>query len=652
MRHISIDIETYSSVDIGKAGAYKYAQSPDFEILLFAYGIEDEPVRVIDLTKEAMPFFLREILESGEWVKHAYNAAFEWYCLCRAGYTTRLDDWHCTMVHGMYLGYPAGLDAVGKALGLQEDKRKSSTGTALINYFCKPCAPTKANGGRMRNLPHHNPEKWKLFVEYNRQDVVTEMAVQNHLSTFPMPESEWLRWHRDIHMNEMGVRVDKDLINGACALDEVCLYRLKEMAIEITGLENPNSSAQLLPWLQKRIEIDNVQKATVSDVLKTEIPEEVRSVLEIRQQMGKTSTAKYKAMREACGEGDRIRGLLQFYGATKTGRWSGRLVQVQNLPRNSMTGLDLAREMVKAQEGEGIDLICGDVPDVLSQLIRTAFIPSEGNKFVVADFSAIEARVIAWLAGEEWVNKVFASHGKIYEATASQMFHVPFERIAKGNPEYALRQKGKVATLALGYQGGVNALIAMGALNMGLAEAELPEIVTMWREANPHIVSLWANVNASALETVATGRDTFLNGLTFRSEGEIIYGQSFLTVQLPSGRKLYYPNPEIMLNQFGKQAVHFSSVNTSRKWVKESTYGGKLVENIVQAIARDCLAETLDRLYGRYDVVFHVHDEVIIDAPQELTVDEVCDIMSEPIDWAPGLVLKGAGFESNYYMKD
>ena len=556
------------------------------------------------------------------------------------------------MVHGMYLGYPAGLDAVGKALGLQEDKRKSSTGTALINYFCKPCAPTKANGGRMRNLPHHNPEKWKLFVEYNRQDVVTEMAVQNHLSTFPMPESEWLRWHRDIHMNEMGVRVDKDLINGACALDEVCLYRLKEMAIEITGLENPNSSAQLLPWLQKRIEIDNVQKATVSDVLKTEIPEEVRSVLEIRQQMGKTSTAKYKAMREACGEGDRIRGLLQFYGATKTGRWSGRLVQVQNLPRNSMTGLDLAREMVKAQEGEGIDLICGDVPDVLSQLIRTAFIPSEGNKFVVADFSAIEARVIAWLAGEEWVNKVFASHGKIYEATASQMFHVPFERIAKGNPEYALRQKGKVATLALGYQGGVNALIAMGALNMGLAEAELPEIVTMWREANPHIVSLWANVNASALETVATGRDTFLNGLTFRSEGEIIYGQSFLTVQLPSGRKLYYPNPEIMLNQFGKQAVHFSSVNTSRKWVKESTYGGKLVENIVQAIARDCLAETLDRLYGRYDVVFHVHDEVIIDAPQELTVDEVCDIMSEPIDWAPGLVLKGAGFESNYYMKD
>ena len=652
MRHISIDIETYSSVDIGKAGAYKYAQSPDFEILLFAYGIEDEPVRVIDLTKEDMPFFLREILESGEWVKHAYNAAFEWYCLCRAGYTTRLDDWHCTMVHGMYLGYPAGLDAVGKALGLQEDKRKSSTGTALINYFCKPCAPTKANGGRTRNLPHHNPEKWKLFIEYNRQDVVTEMAVQNHLSMFPMPESEWMRWHRDVQMNEMGVRVDKDLINGACALDEVCLYRLKEKAIEITGLENPNSNAQLLPWLQKRIEIDNVQKATVSDVLKTEIPEEVRSVLEIRQQMGKTSTAKYKAMREACGEGDRIRGLLQFYGATKTGRWSGRLVQVQNLPRNSMTGLDLAREMVKAQEEEGIDLICGDVPDVLSQLIRTAFIPSEGNKFVVADFSAIEARVIAWLAGEEWVNKVFASHGRIYEATASQMFHVPFERIAKGNPEYALRQKGKVATLALGYQGGVNALIAMGALNMGLTEAELPEIVTMWREANPHIVSLWANVNASALETVATGRDTFLNGLTFRSEGEIIYGQSFLTVQLPSGRKLYYPNPEIMLNQFGKQAVHFNSINTNRKWVKESTYGGKLVENIVQAIARDCLAETLDRLYEKYDVVFHVHDEVIIDAPQELTVDEVCDIMSEPIDWAPGLVLKGAGFESNYYMKD
>ena len=654
MRHISIDIETYSDVDIKGAGAYKYAQSPAFELLLFAYKIDDEPTVVIDLFETGgLPVFIIDILKSPDWIKHAYNAAFEWYSLNRLGFETPIWQWRCTMVHGMYLGYPAGLSTIGKAIGLPEDKRKMSVGTALINYFCKPCKPTKTNGGRTRNLPDHEPEKWKLFKEYNAQDVNTERAVLDRLEIYPMPAAEIYLWHRDTIMNAYGVRVDRKLITGARLIDSITISELKENAKRLTGLVNPNSNAQLLPWLQDRIEIENVQKATVSDVLSKEIPEEVRSVLEIRQQLGKTSTAKYTAMQEACGEGDRIRGLMQFYGATKTGRWAGRLVQVQNLPRNDLPALDTARDLVCRNHLPQLRLLYGNVSDTLSQLIRTAFIPSEGNKFVVADFSAIEARVIAWLAREEWVNEVFATHGKIYEATASQMFHVPIELIKKGNPEYALRQKGKVATLALGYQGGVNALTAMGALRMGLSEEELPEIVERWRQANPNIVRLWYSVEQAAVSAIETGGMHIVNGIVFRCISEGTYGQSFLTVQLPSGRKLFYPAPYLSLNQFGKRAVHFSAVNTARKWTVESTYGGKLVENIVQAIARDCLAVTLNRVWDRgLNIVFHVHDEVVIDAPQTVTVDEICDLMAEPIEWAPGLVLKGAGFESTYYKKD
>lgn len=656
MEHLSIDIETKSSVDIGKAGLYRYAQSDDFEILLFAYRYGDESVQIVDLAQgEKIPDKIVEDLRNPQIVKHAYNAAFEWYCLNKAGYTTPLRQWKCTMIHGLYCGYTAGLDATGKAIGLPQDKRKLATGKALIRYFCVPCKPTKNNGRRAWNLPKHAPKKWELFKEYCKQDVVTESAILKRLEAFPVPEEEEKLWQMDIRMNAFGVKVDTALISGALQINERSTELLENEARKITGLQNPNSSVQLLDWIHNNgVEMDNLQKATVMEKLSDDLPDDVRRALEIRQQLGKTSIKKYVAMDTAKGKDDRVRGLTQYYGANRTGRWAGRLVQMQNLPRNYIKTLDYARKLVKDRNYGGIKLLYGNVPDTLSQLIRTAFIPSEGNKFVVADFSAIEARVIAWLAGETWVNEVFATHGKIYEATASQMFHVPIEKIAKGNPEYALRQKGKVATLALGYQGGANALIAMGALNMGLSEEELPDIVQRWRNANPRIRDLWYAVEEAALLVMQTAQPQAIYNLIFNLESDIVYGQNFLTVQLPSGRKLYYPRPFLKENQFGKLAIHYYTVGQqTRKWEVTSTYGGKMTENIVQAIARDCLAETLRRIDAKgLQVVFHVHDEVIIDAPMETTVDEICDLMAEPIPWAPGLILKGAGFESNYYMKD
>lgn len=655
--HLSIDIETKSSVDITKAGAYRYAQSEDFEILLFAYKYDEEDVQLVDLTvEERIPERILTALMNPNVVKHAYNAAFEWYCLNTAGYRTPLEQWNCTMIHGLYCGYTAGLDATGKAIGLPQDKQKLSTGKALIRYFCTPCKPTKSNGGRSWNLPKHAPEKWELFREYCKQDVVTENEILKRLQAFPVPKEEQRLWRMDILMNAYGVRVDTNLIAGALAIDSHSTECLTAEAFRITGLSNPNSATQLQQWLSgKGVDIPNLQKATVEEYLQREdLPDDARKILEIRQQLGKTSIKKYVAMDTAKGADDRVRGLTQFYGANRTGRWAGRLVQLQNLPRNYLKTLDYARNLVKYKNYDGIKLLYGNVPDTLSQLIRTAFIPSDGNKFVVADFSAIEARVIAWLAGEQWVNEVFATHGKIYEATASQMFHVPIEKIAKGNPEYSLRQKGKVATLALGYQGGTAALIAMGALNMGLAEEELPDIVQRWRSANPRIRDLWYAVEQAALTTMQTAQPQGIYGLIFRYEGDLVYGQSFLTVQLPSGRKLFYPKPFLQENQFGKMAIHYYTVGQqTRKWEVASTYGGKMTENIVQAIARDCLAETLKRIDRMgLQVVFHVHDEVIIDAPVSITVDEICDLMAEPIPWAPGLILKGAGFESDYYMKD
>ena len=665
VKHLSIDIETRSSVDIAKAGAYKYAQSPDFQILLFAYQFGEDPVEIIDFTDgETLPKELVPALKNPKVIKHAYNAAFEWYCLNRAGFETPIDQWRCTLAHGLYCGYTAGLDATGKAIGLPQDKQKLATGKALIRYFCVPCKPTRSNGNRTWNQPWHDPEKWKLFKEYCRQDVVTEHAILARLKQFPMPEKEQKQWQMDILMNAYGVRVDTELIEGALYIDGISTQELTDEAIRLTGLLNPNSATQLVPWLNehsRKQETDpdvfqDIQKTTVAEALEKsgDLPEEVLQMLRIRQQLGKTSIKKYVAMDTAKGEGDRVRGLTQYYGANRTGRWAGRLVQMQNLPRNYIKTLDYARKVVKAKNYEGLRLLYGNVPDTLSQLIRTAFIPSEGNKFVVADFSAIEARVIAWLAGEQWVNEVFATHGKIYEATASQMFGVPVDRIAKGNPEYALRQKGKVATLALGYQGGTSALIAMGALQMGLTEEELPDIVHRWRQANPRIRDLWYAVENAALSVMQTAQPQAIYGLIFALEGDLVYGQSFLTVKLPSGRKLYYPKPFLKENQFGKLALHYYTVGQqSRKWEVASTYGGKMTENIVQAVARDCLAVTLERIAAKHlQVVFHVHDEVIIDAPMETTVDEICDLMAEPIPWAPGLILKGAGFESSYYMKD
>lgn len=663
--HLSIDIETRSSVDISKAGTYKYAQSPDFEILLLAYRGDDDPLNVVDLKNgEELPCWLILALEDPDVIKHAYNAAFEWYCLNRAGYKTPIGQWRCTMAHGLYCGYTAGLDATGRAIGLPQDKQKLAVGKALIRYFCVPCKPTKTNGGRTWNQPWHDADKWALFKEYCKQDVVTEHEILKRLDLFPMPEEEERLWQMDVLMNAYGVRVDTGLIEGALYIDGISTQKLTEEAMKLTGLPNPNSQPQLVPWLNNHSKkqpddpdlLSDLQKTTVEDLLKDKenLPEDVCRMLEIRQQLGKTSIKKYVAMDTARGEGDRVRGLTQYYGANRTGRYAGRLVQLQNLPRNYIKTLDYARKLVKAKNYDGIKLLYGNVPDTLSQLIRTAFIPSEGHKFVVADFSAIEARVIAWLAGEQWVNEVFATHGKIYEATAAQMFGVPVERIVKGNPEYALRQKGKVATLALGYQGGTHSLVSMGALKMGLTEEELPDIVQRWRQANRQICGLWYAVENAALTVMETAQPQGINGLIFALEGDLIYGQSFLTVQLPSGRKLYYCRPFLKENQFGKTAIHYHTMGQqTRKWEVTSTYGGKMTENIVQAIARDCLAVTLERIAARgLQVVFHVHDEVIIDAPMETTVDEICGLMAEPIPWAPGLVLKGAGFENDYYMKD
>lgn len=651
MKHLSIDVETRSSIDIQKAGAYKYVQSPDFQILLFAYKVDDDPVKVIDLASgEKIPEEILLAISDASVIKHAYNATFEWICLNRAGIETPITQWRCTMVWAMYCGYAAGLAATGEAIGLPEDKKKLSVGRSLIRYFCVP----KARGGW--HEPDADPEKWDIFKTYNAQDVEAEYAILQRLRPYPLPDAEWKQWAMDVQMNAFGVRVDTELIEGALAFDQRNSEALMSEALDLTGLANPNSATQLLPWLADQgLSLSNLQKATVSEALQREdLDPKARRVLELRRMLGKTSLKKYQTMQTAVGEGDRIRGISQYYGANRTGRWAGRLVQMQNLPRNYIKTLDGARTLVKRKNYTGFRMIYENIPDTLSQLIRTAFIPSEGHKFVVADYSAIEARVIAWLAGETWVNEVFATHGKIYEATAAQMFHVPIETIAKGEENYPLRQKGKVATLALGYQGGPGALTAMGALKMGLSEEELPEIVDKWRDANPHITRMWYEIQDAAVKSVETGGETETHGLIFRMEGDLVYGQTFLTVRLPSGRKLYYPRAHLETNRFGRPAIHYNAVGQqTKKWGMESTYGGKLTENIVQAIARDCLAVTLDRIAARgWQVVFHVHDEVIVDAPMDVTVEDLCAIMAEPIPWAPGLILKGAGFEGKYYMKD
>jgi DNA polymerase len=652
LRTLSIDIETFSSVDIKKAGAYKYVQSPDFQILLFAYSWDGGPVQIVDLAQgESLPMEVIHALYDPQVIKHAYNAAFEWYCINSVMHSP-IEQWRCTQVHGLYNGYPAGLAAVGEALGIPQDKRKMGTGGALIRTFCIPCKPSKSNGFRTRTLPHHEPEKWRLFKEYCVGDVVAEMEIQRRLSAFPVPDQEWQLWHLDQRINARGIACDMELVEGALAIDAEVTTELKAEAITLTGLDNPKSVQQLTKWLEEETgeEIDNLQKGTVSKLLDKLDAGRARRVLEIRQELGKTSVKKYAAMQTvACADG-RVRGLLQFYGANRTGRWAGRLVQIHNLPKNHMPLIDLARDLVKQRKVNALKALFGSVPDTLSQLIRTAFVAPEGKVLLVADFSAIEARVIAWLAGEEWRLEVFRTHGKIYEASASQMFGVPIEQIGKGSD---LRQKGKVAELALGYQGGKGALISMGALDMGLSEDELPDIVTRWRNANRRIVDLWFSLEAAALHVMQTGEPVGIRGLILARESHYESGQDFFTITLPSGRKLYYARPFLRENDFGKQALHYWGVDqTSKKWSVLSTYGGKLTENIVQAISRDCLAVSLTRLAAAgFEIVLHVHDEIGAEGSAE-RLDEMLRIMSEPIPWAPGLPLKAEGFVTSYYKKD
>ena len=584
--HISIDVETQSGADISKTGSYRYLQDPDFRILLFGYQIDDGPVEVLDLTKGdgKLPDRIVTMLANPQYVKHAYNAAFEWYALNRAGYPTPIEHWQCTMVWSLYCGYAAGLGNTGEAIGLPEDKKKALTGKALIRYFCTPQKETK-NFKKKYHDPEDDPDKWDLFIEYNRQDVVAEHEILQRLKLFPVPETEWQLWRMDIKMNALGVKVDEQLIRGALDIDAKSTAELTREAQAVTGLSNPNSTAQLLPWLNDHgCALPDLQKLTVEEALKgADLDPDARKALELRQLLGKTSIKKYVAMETAKGEGDRVRGISQFYGANRTGRYAGRLVQMQNLPRNYLSTLDAARKMARAGNYEGLKMIYGNVPDTLSQLIRTAFIPSEGRHFVVADFSAIEARMIAWMAGEQWVMDVFANGQDIYCETASAMFGVP---VGKHGPNADLRQKGKIATLALGYQGGPAAMIAMGALRMGIPEEELPDIVMKWRQSHPKTVGMWYQIGDAAYNCVATGTDQILpiaNGksrLTFRMENDLIYGQSFLTIELPAGRKLYYPKPYLTVNQFGKPAVHYYGVKqTTGKWGPESTYGGKLTEN-------------------------------------------------------------------------
>lgn len=659
MHHLSIDLETFSSIDIKKAGAQRYIASPDFEILLFAYSLDGEPPVCVDFAKgEMLPAWVADAITSPDYIKHAFNAAFEWGCLSKyIGRQLPPEQWRCTMFHALYAGYPTSLAAVGTAMGLPEDKRKLNTGKALIRYFCVPCAPSKANGRRTRNYPHHAPDRWQLFKEYNIGDVVTEMEIENRLAAIPVPD--WLQkeWETDLVINSRGVAVDMPMVEGALELGATVRQSLMQEAMQISGLNNPNSVKQLSAWLETETgeEINSLNKATVADLMgKDDNSPQVQRMLEIRQELGKTSNKKYDAIKAAVCPDGRVRGLLQFYGANRTGRWAGRLVQVQNLPRTYTEPLELARELVKGRKLNALKAIYGSVQDTLSQLIRTAFVAPEGHILIDADFSAIEARVISWLAGEEWRLEVFRTHGKIYEASASQMFGVPIERIKKGNPEYALRSKGKVAELALGYQGSSGALINMGALKMGIPEEDLPDIVNRWRETNKRIKDLWYKMNAAAVQVIQYGGAVGVNNVVVAREFDVNQGINCMTITLPSGRKLYYVDPKLGVNRWGDASITYMGVNDKNKWGLIETYGGKLVENCVQAIARDCLALSIQRLEAAgIPVIFHIHDEVVIDCPPNTTtLEQVAGIMGQPVPWAPDLPLNAEGWVGQFFKKD
>jgi DNA polymerase len=671
LHHLSIDLETYSEVSIGKAGSYRYILDPSFEILLFAYSLDGMPVEVIDVASgQIIPLWLKNALKNPLYIKHAYNAAFEWFALSKYLGWLPPDQWRDTMLHALYCGYPASLDAAGKAMGLPEDKKKLATGKALIRYFCVPCKPSNANGNRTRNLPKHDPDKWKLFKEYNGQDVVTEMEIDRRLSAFPVPAFVQKQWETDLQMNARGVAADMELVRGALVIGAIVKSRLMTEARQLSGLDNPNSIRQLAQWLtdatDSDAEITSVTKETIATMLKQPQPANVQRMLEIRQELGKTSTKKYDALETCIADDGRVRGLLQFYGANRTGRWAGRLVQVQNLPRTYTHPLPPARQLVKDRNIDGLRMMYGSINDTLSQLIRTAFVATPGNVLIDADFSAIEARVISWLAGQEWRLEVFRTHGKIYEASASQMFHVPIEKIKKGNPEYALRQRGKVAELALGYQGGVSAMRRMdvGHNLDDLSDDEVKGIVDRWRETNSMIRDLWNIVDSAAITVITYGGAQTIRSettdaiITLACELDVITGTRYMTILLPSGRKLYYPSPEIGVNRWGNPSVSYMGQNqTTKRWERVETYGGKLVENIVQAIARDCLAIAIENLEAQgLHVVFHIHDEVVIDTPawadEDTMLETVTKIMTKPIPWAQALPLNADGWVDKFFKKD
>ncbi|MDU1353024.1 MAG: DNA polymerase [Actinomyces sp.] len=655
MRTLFCDIESFSPVQLAKTGVYPYAEHPDFDILLFGYSIDGGPVQVVDLAGgQAIPEDVLAALVDPGVAKWAHNAAFERVCLSawlRRHYPKLLSDgfldpaqWRCTMIWSAYLGLPMSLDAVATVLKL--DVQKDSAGKRLIKQFCTPAAPSVLNGGKRRNPPSSDPTGWARFIDYNRRDVEVELAIHNRLSSFPMPEAEWGTYTLDQHINDTGIFLDRTLVDHAVAVDDHHRKATLARAQKLTGLENPNSPIQLKQWLSEHgCGLESLTKADVARALET-ASGEVKEVLELRGDLAKSSVKKYQAMQNVAGSDGRARGLIQFYGAGRTGRFAGRLVQVQNLPRNYLPDLDYARALVKAGDLDALELLYESVPDTLSQLIRTAFIPSPGNRFIVADFSAIEARVIAWLAGETTTLDAFRDGKDLYCETASRMFGVPVE---KHGINGELRQKGKIAVLACGYGGSVGALKAMGALNMGLAEHELKPIVDAWRAANPHIVQLWADVEEAAIAAITSRQPIRLRNLRFSVESGILF------IELPSGRRLAYVQPRLGENRWGGTSITYTGTTTARRWGQLETYGGKLVENIVQAIARDLLVTGMHAVAkAGHRIVMHVHDEIVIDEPTEsgLTVADACELMSTLPAWAEGLPLDADGYECDYYMKD
>lgn len=646
MKTLSIDIETYSSENLVKCGVYRYAESPDFEVLLFGYSADGGPVEVVDLAAgEMLPADVRSALTDPAVTKWAFNAQFERVCLSRfLGYPTgqylEPSSWHCTMVWAATLGLPLSLEGVGAVLGLEKQKLKE--GKDLIRYFCTPAKAR--DGSRFRHYPSDAPEKWALFKAYNLRDVETEMAIQQKLSKFPVTESEWVNYNLDQQINDRGIMLDRTLVTNAIRCDEQFKRTHMEQARSVTGLDNPNSPVQLKAWLaEKGVEADSLSKAAVADMLE-KADGEVELALSLRQELAKSSVKKYTAMQTVVGSDDRARGLIQFYGANRTGRYAGRLIQVQNLPQNHLPDLDTARALVRSGNTDAVEMLYDSVPLVLSELIRTAFVPKPGCRFYVADFSAIEARVIAWIAGEQWRQEVFAGGGDIYCASASQMFHVPVE---KHGVNGHLRQKGKIAELALGYGGSVGALKAMGALNYGLQEEELKPLVDAWRLSNPHITKFWWDVDKAASTCVRERTATETHGIRF------FYQSGIMFIVLPSGRRLVYVKPKMGLNRFGNESVTYEGVGEQKKWLRLESYGPKFVENIVQATARDILAEAMLRLNAAgYRIVMHVHDEAVIEAPPETELSDICSIMGQTPAWASGLLLRADGYVCDFYKKD